>query len=55
MPVIAEFKALPITAFSDNPGGSNDPFVLASDDPAQLLTVSIDDDDTTIDRARVGL
>ncbi len=49
MPVIAEFRALPVSSFSDVPGGGNDPFVLANDDPAQLLNVSIDDDDTTID------
>ncbi|MEL7178503.1 MAG: Hint domain-containing protein [Pseudomonadota bacterium] len=49
MPEIANFKALPISAFSDPPGGGNDPFILASDDPAQLLTVSIDDDDATIE------
>lgn len=49
MPKIANFKALPISAFSDRPGGGNDPFVLSSDDPAQLLTVSIDDDDSTIE------
>ncbi|MEL7430855.1 MAG: Hint domain-containing protein, partial [Pseudomonadota bacterium] len=49
MPEIANFKALPFSAFSNPPGGGNDPFVLSSDDPAQLLTVSIDDDDNTIE------
>lgn len=49
MVVIATFKALPFSAFSNPPGGGNDPFVLSTNDPAQLLNVSIDDDDMTID------
>ncbi len=49
MAVIATFKAIPLDAFSDRPGGSNDPFVLANNDPDQFLNVTIDDDDSLID------
>lgn len=49
MPVIATFKALPIGIFTDRPGGGNDPFVLGSFDASDLLNVSIDDDDNSID------
>jgi hypothetical protein len=48
MAVIASFKALRITAFSDRPGGTNDPFVLSSFHPSDLLNVTIEDDDGTI-------
>lgn len=46
---IANFLALPFSSFSDPPGGGNDPFVLASFDPDDLLSVSIDDDDPTLE------
>ena len=50
MAVIATFLGFPFSAFSDPPGGGNDPFVMSNTDPAQLLSVSIDDDDgDTID------
>ncbi len=47
--MIATFKAFPISAFSDPPGGGQDPFVMSNNDTSQLLTVTIDDDDNTID------
>lgn len=48
--VIATFTALPFSAFSDAPGGSGDSkFVLQDADPSQLLTVTIYDDDPTIE------
>ncbi len=49
MAIIATFKAFPISAFSDPPGGGQDPFVMSNNDTDQLLTVVIDDDDNTID------
>lgn len=49
MAVISTFKALPFDVFQDAPAGRNDPFVLTNDDPAELLSVSVDDDDATLD------
>ena len=49
MAVISTFKAVPFDAFQDAPGGRNDPFVLSNDDPSILLSVSVDDDDATLD------
>lgn len=49
MPVIATFKAIQIDAFSDRPGGGNDPFVLDNDNADDFLNVSIDDDDGTLE------
>lgn len=49
MPVIATFKAIQIDAFSDRPGGGNDPFVLVNDNADDFLNVSIDDFDGTLE------
>lgn len=49
MAIIANFLALPFSAFSDPPGGGNDPFTTVNTDPSTFLSVSIDDDDNTID------
>lgn len=50
MAVIATFLAMPLSAFSNRPGGNqNDIFVASNTDPANFLTVTIDDDDTTLD------
>jgi len=50
MAVIATFLAMPLSAFSNRPGGNqNDIFIASDTDPANFLTVSIDDDDSTLD------
>lgn len=48
MPIIAAFKAFPFSAFSNPPGGGNDPFVMSNNSAAQLLDVTIDDNDNSI-------
>lgn len=49
MAEIANFVSIRLSAFSDPPGGGNDPFVLASSDPSNYFRISIDDDDTTLE------
>lgn len=49
MAEIANFVALTLDAFSNLPGGGNDPFVAASTDESVRFRISIDDDDSTID------
>jgi hypothetical protein len=46
---IANFVALRRDAFSNLPGGGNDPFVASSTDESVRFRISIDDDDTTIE------